>query len=1294
MFLRNRHRDETIKAAARTVVESLEGRVLLAYTLDPAFDGDGLAFGAGGNFVVQSDNKIVAPVNGQHALRRYNTDGSIDQTFNGANNGTVTPFPVGQIKLSGGKFIISGGGGQVARLNSNGTLDTTFGGGDGIAQVPFGIASLMIAPDGKIDLAGSRSEPNPDSPEDDMIFMDVARLNSDGSLDASFAGDGIVEGRADARYGGMIDADVQSDGKIILLDQETFSVMDGTNFNAWRLNADGTGDATFRGWGSDSYVMPTPDPVALVVAPNDTFYLINNGRVQHFNADGAEDTGYNVNGLNLSTDFASRYGGWIYGIQPLSDGKALVSGYIDGLTADQPDGANSKAFVARLLPDGNPDTSFSGTSNGMVIVNQQPNTYAFSAAVDSVNRVIVGGSTPAGKLEPNQWIARLIISSAAGQHPYRGTPFNVGDTIQAEDYDIGGEGVAYHDTDAANAGGVYRTTEGVDIEATNDNGGGYDVGYTAQGEWLEYTINLPRSGSYSIDTRVASAISGGLFHYEIDGQNVSGSIAIPNTGDWQSWTTITNNLGTLSAGTHTLRLVFDPSSNTGGQGNFDSMTINSGASPIGNGLRGEYFNNQDFTALGIIRNDPKIDFNWGNGSPDPAIGADTFSVRWTGQLRAPTTGTYTFYTTTDDGGRLTVNGKTIIDHLSPQPSTEWSGSIDLVAGTSYDIKMEYFDRYNGALAKLQWSGPGIAKQVVPTSVLFSPSNTGDFEKPSDMQNFRVTSTETQIHLFWDAATDNVGIGGYEVKLDDGNWIRLGPDARSYTFDNLQPDTMHSVVAQAFDLAGNRGSGAGWGLSTQKVSGHGLRGEYFNNQDFTDSAFTRTDPTVDFNWGSGSPDPRIGADTFSVRWSGLVESTTTGRYTFYTTTDDGVRLTVNGQRIIDKLVPQASTEWSGSIDLVAGQKYSILMEYFDRTGGAVAKLMWSGPNVAKQVIPTSQLTPADAGPDTTPPSAVPNLHVSGLTSTEIDVRWDLASDNVGVAGYEARLDQGNWTTFQGDTIGTGYKNLQPGSTHTISVRAYDSSQNRGPISSVTATTANADSTPPSAVPNFTTTAITPTAISVKWDAATDNVAVAWYELRLNGGSSIFVSPSTRNYTFSNLQPSTSYTMTIDATDAAGNRGPTSTISVATAQDTSTGGGTGLIGNYFNNMDFTSPAFTRLDTNINFNWGANSPDPSKMSDPDTFSVRWTGYITVPTTGRYTFYTTTDDGARLTINGTKVIDKLVPQAATEWSGSIDLVAGQKYALTMEYFDRYGGAQAKLQWSGPNLTKQIVPQSVLTPT
>jgi hypothetical protein len=139
-----------------------------------------------------------------------------------------------------------------------------------------------------------------------------------------------------------------------------------------------------------------------------------------------------------------------------------------------------------------------------------------------------------------------------------------------------------------------------------------------------------------------------------------------------------------------------------------------------------------------------------------------------------------------------------------------------------------------------------------------------------------------------------------------------------------------------------------------AAGDGLKGEYFDNMDFTSPKFTRTDANINFNWGSGSPASGMGADTFSVRWTGKIMPKDSGTYTFYTTSDDGVRLWINGQLVINNWTVHAPTENKGAITLQAGQKYDIKMEYFERSGGAVAKLMWSSATQAKEVVPTSQL----------------------------------------------------------------------------------------------------------------------------------------------------------------------------------------------------------------------------------------------------------------------------------------------------------------------------------------------------
>jgi len=138
------------------------------------------------------------------------------------------------------------------------------------------------------------------------------------------------------------------------------------------------------------------------------------------------------------------------------------------------------------------------------------------------------------------------------------------------------------------------------------------------------------------------------------------------------------------------------------------------------------------------------------------------------------------------------------------------------------------------------------------------------------------------------------------------------------------------------------------------NGTGLVGMYFNNSDFTNNILTRTDTTINFDWGVGSPNAAIDVDSYSIRWVGKVQPVYTQSYTFYTNSDDGVRLWINNQLIIDNWTDHAITQNTGTISLVAGIKYDVKLEYYDNVGGAVCKLEWSSSSQARQVIPQSQL----------------------------------------------------------------------------------------------------------------------------------------------------------------------------------------------------------------------------------------------------------------------------------------------------------------------------------------------------
>lgn len=166
----------------------------------------------------------------------------------------------------------------------------------------------------------------------------------------------------------------------------------------------------------------------------------------------------------------------------------------------------------------------------------------------------------------------LALSSSAASTPYTGTPVALPGRIEAENYDRGGQGVAYRDTTAGNSGGVYRTDD-VDLASASDTGGGYKVKTAVAGEWLNYTVSVGATGTYSIDARVCSSGAGGTFHIDIDGVNVTGEMTVPNTGSWNSFTTITKTGVPLATGVHTFRVVLDTNGVSGLTGNFNWFAI-------------------------------------------------------------------------------------------------------------------------------------------------------------------------------------------------------------------------------------------------------------------------------------------------------------------------------------------------------------------------------------------------------------------------------------------------------------------------------------------------------------------------------------------------------------------------------------------------------------------------------------------------------------------------------------------------------------------------------------------------
>ena len=246
----------------------------------------------------------------------------------------------------------------------------------------------------------------------------------------------------------------------------------------------------------------------------------------------------------------------------------------------------------------------------------------------------------------------------------------------------------------------------------------------------------------------------------------------------------------------------------------------------------------------------------------------------------------------------------------------------------------------------------------------------------------------------DVDTDNDGLNDweeYKLGLDplsatsngqsDSYGIRMN-DYR-YVTNRLASQPLSSLMAGSMQAAASIGSPVcGIAASTNFViaaastpTGTGLTGFYFTNASSTYTNAINFHPTnlflntndafIDFSWGPTNT-PNLSDGNYTVRWTGQVEPQYSETYFFQTRTDDGVKLWVNDQLIINRWQNQSATTWTNAITLVAEVRYNIRMEYFSRGGTARAQLSWFSPSQARQVIPANRLYPSSGG---TAPGAV-------------------------------------------------------------------------------------------------------------------------------------------------------------------------------------------------------------------------------------------------------------------------------------------------------------------------------------
>jgi len=268
----------------------------------------------------------------------------------------------------------------------------------------------------------------------------------------------------------------------------------------------------------------------------------------------------------------------------------------------------------------------------------------------------------------------------------------------------------------------------------------------------------------------------------------------------------------------------------------------------------------------------------------------------------------------------------------------------LVPGTTYYWRI---DEVNDANAASPWKGDIWSFSITPRTAFDPiPADGAKFIETEDVTLSWTAGFDAKLHTvyFGDNFADvNSAAGGLPQALT--TFTVAGP---------LEPEKTYYWRVDEFNPPTTI-KGPVWGFTTARLGG-GVKGEYFQGMDLGNRVLTRTDPQIDFSWGDpGGPDPIVGDDNFSARWTGEVEAVFTEPYTFYTNSDDGIRLWVDGKQLVNNWTDHGTTENSGEIDLVAGNTYSLVMEYYENGGGAVAELRWSSPSTPKQLIPQAALS---------------------------------------------------------------------------------------------------------------------------------------------------------------------------------------------------------------------------------------------------------------------------------------------------------------------------------------------------
>ncbi|HVA64789.1 MAG TPA: carbohydrate-binding protein [Terriglobales bacterium] len=366
----------------------------------------------------------------------------------------------------------------------------------------------------------------------------------------------------------------------------------------WNVNY-----VTFAGTGGPYGGTPWPLP-GTVQAEN--YDLGGSGVGYHVNSVNGTGNGYRTDGVDLeaTTDTGGGYDiGWTAGGQwfKYTVNVASAGTYTVTLRLAGPSAVSDALHISNS----------SGTNLSGNVGAPATGGYQTWANVTATVTLPAGVQTLTVNQDNAGWnINYFSVAGSGGEGPYGGSPAPVPGTVQAENYDTGGQGVAYQVSSVNGSGNSYRS-DGVDLEATTDSGGGYDVGWTASGQWFKYTVNVSTAGSYTVGFRVAAptAVTDGFHLANSSGSNLSGNINVPATGGWQTWSTVTATV-TLPAGQQTLTLYQD---NGGWNINWMSFSQGGGGTGSCTGVSNIVVNGVTYVPQWCQ------EFNGAAGSPDTSV---------------------------------------------------------------------------------------------------------------------------------------------------------------------------------------------------------------------------------------------------------------------------------------------------------------------------------------------------------------------------------------------------------------------------------------------------------------------------------------------------------------------------------------------------------------------------------------------------------------------------------------------------------------------------------------------------